>query len=69
MTPISIRQERAEEVITMIARFITLSRRRKAEEGGAGTPGRPSDKTVTTRSGSRIIIKPYEDTSGLVFGG
>lgn len=53
----------------MIARFITLSRRRKAEEGGAGMPGRPSDKTVTTRSGSRIIIKPYEDTSGLVFGG
>lgn len=53
----------------MIARFITLSRRKRAEEGGRAMPGRSSDKTVTTRAGRRYVIKPYEDTSGLTFGG
>lgn len=70
LTPISIREEDAEEVITMFARFITLAKKKNRENGGVvNTPSRIAGKEVTGRSGQRYIIHRYEDTSGLTFGG
>lgn len=66
-TPISIRDEDAEEVIEMFARFILLAKRRNA--GKCGEMRRNAGKSVVGRSGQRYIIHDYEDDSGLRFGG
>ena len=69
LTPLSIRELDAEEVITLICRFITLSKRRKVEESGGVIQTRSPNKIVTTANGQRYIIHKYEDKSGLTFGG
>lgn len=68
-TPISIREEDAEEVINMFARFVTLARRKEAEKSGGEYTPRSKTREVTGRTGQRYIIHSYEDDSGLSFGG
>ena len=70
LTPISIREQDAEEVITMFVRFITLARRKNGHSTGGGntTPGKGTKQAIG-RSGQRYIIHTYEDKSGLTFGG
>ena len=69
-TPISIREEDAEEVVTMFARFITLARRKNRDSTGGinALPGKGTKQAIG-RSGQRYIIHSYEDNSGLKFGG
>ena len=70
LTPISIREQDAEEVITMFARFITMAKRKNRESTGNGhtIPGNGTKEAIG-RSGQRYIIHTYEDNSGLTFGG
>ena len=70
LTPISIREQDAEEVIIMFARFLTLARRRNAEgESNRDTRTGIGTRQAIGRSGQRYIIHKYEDASGLTFGG
>ena len=67
LTPISIREQNADEVITMFCRYIALARRKNGQTAEKTAGGRK--KEIVTRSGQRYIINRYEDESGLNFGG
>ena len=66
ITPISIREMDADEVILLFARYIKYARRKS---GSAGSNAPANNKEVVTKNGQRYIIHKYEDTSGLTFGG
>lgn len=68
MTPISIREEDADEVILMFARYVTLARRKNGN-ARANVIAKESTKEIVTQNGQRYVIHKYEDTSGLTFGG
>lgn len=68
LTPISIREEDADEVILLFARYIKYARR-KSENAGDNSTAKAKTKEVVTKNGQRYIIHKYEDASGLTFGG
>ena len=65
ITPISIREMDADEVILLFARYVKYARRKNGSAGNAPE----ANKEVVTKNGQRYIIHKYEDTSGLTFGG
>lgn len=69
ITPLSIREQDADEVMNLFCRYIALAKRKNGEKYGAGNTRRGIKQEVTTRSGQRYIINRYEDHSGLTFGG
>ena len=68
ITPISIREMDADEVILLFARYIKYARRKNDNAGNHST-AKAKTKEIVTKNGQRYLIHKYEDTSGLTFGG